>query len=80
MRKAVSWTRRVADWLADPRVVLPGVAAVLVVTVAVCLWRGVPWWAGPAGFLVGLAVVPVAEGVNAALDRLATRRQGGRND
>lgn len=74
---AVSRTRRVAEWLANPRVVLPGVALVLAATVAVSVWRGVPWWAGPAGFFVGLAVVPVAEGVNAALDRLAARRRGG---
>jgi len=76
----VPWTRRVAEWLADPRVALPGAAAVLALAVAVCLWRGVPWWAGPAGFLAGLAVVPVAEGVNAPLGRLAARRRGGRDD
>lgn len=71
----VSWTRRVAGWLADPRVALPGAALMLALAVAVCLWREVPWWAGPAGFLVGLVVVPVAEGVNAAFDRLEARRR-----
>ncbi|MFZ5768628.1 MAG: hypothetical protein ACOY3F_08030 [Bacillota bacterium] len=74
------WTRRVVRWAGDGRAVLPGAVAVLGVTVAVCVWRGIPWWAGPAGFLAGLAAVPLAEGVNAVLDRLAAGRRGGRDN